>query len=94
MDLLVTSTSEADFALVVSSVHDLDEEHDGSILGEWIVDNSSLRRKVGYLAPSVDGQAAAIIALRAGRIQQYKRTWPGRNDASTLSRRDDPAGYD
>jgi hypothetical protein len=51
VDLLVTATNDADFSLVVSSVHDLHEEQDGTILGEWIVDNSSLRGKVGYIAP-------------------------------------------
>jgi hypothetical protein len=51
VDLVVTATNPATFSLVVASLHDLDEEQDGSILGEWIVDNSSLRRKVGYIAP-------------------------------------------
>ncbi|MCP3975665.1 MAG: hypothetical protein GY720_14360 [bacterium] len=50
-DLVVTATDNAAFGLVVSSVHKLDEEQDGTLIGEWIVDNASIRGKVGYIAP-------------------------------------------
>jgi len=61
VDLVVTSMAETTFALVVASVHRLDEETDGTVLGEWIVDNNSIRPKVGWIAPvqrltSVSGQ--------------------------------------
>jgi len=51
VDLVVTATKPVDFALVVASLHDLDEEQDGTIIGEWVVDNASMRAKVGYIAP-------------------------------------------
>lgn len=52
--LAVTARSPGSFGIVVSSVHDLNEEHDGELVGTWVVQNASLQEKVDYIAPVKD----------------------------------------
>lgn len=49
--LAVTARRPGSFSLVVSSVHDLNEETDGEIVATWIVDNASMRAKIDFIAP-------------------------------------------
>ena len=52
--LAVTARSAGSFGLVVSSVHDLNEDHDGELVGTWVVQNGSLEEKIDYIAPVKD----------------------------------------
>ncbi|MGA9596288.1 MAG: hypothetical protein WBV06_09030 [Acidimicrobiia bacterium] len=49
--LVVTARNPGTFSLVAESVHDLNEETDGELVGTWVVQNTSLWDKVGYIAP-------------------------------------------
>jgi hypothetical protein len=60
--LAVTARSPGSFGILVSSVHDLNEEHDGELAGTWVVQNASLADKVDYLAPVQD------VTSTSGRI--------------------------
>jgi hypothetical protein len=64
--LAVTARRPGVFALVVSSVHDLNENQDGELVGTWVVQNGSLAEELDYLAPvqtvtSISGRIAVTF---------------------------------
>ena len=66
MALVVTARNPGTFSLVAESVHDLNEETDGELVGTWVVQNTSLWDKVNYIAPvqnldSITGQVTVTF---------------------------------